>query len=252
MEFHIVDCLCHWGPSITLGSNVSTRTILGQMKEAGVERAVVMPFPSTAATSGEINVRLLNEARRVEEFIPYFHIREDLLPMPGKYYGCSWRRMRGDRDAGSNYAIFEDPRLSNLIDDLTMTGKPILFEEDLLFTKRFAEMADRLSLIVPHLGMTGGDPVDFLETFKNKPNVCFSTALAGKEMIVRFIEAIGPERVLFGSNLPFGSMASEVSKILSLPVSDSDKESILGRNIVRLSGLPLSYTRPATTSKALS
>ncbi len=142
---------------------------------------------------------------------------------------------------GSNYSVLEDPGLFNLIDDLTMTGKPILFEERFLpFTKRFAEMADGLSLIIPHLGMTGGNPVDFLETFKNKPKVCFSTALAGKDMIVRFIETIGPERVLFGSNFPFGSMAAGVSKILSLPVSDVDKDLIMGRNIVKLSGLPSS------------
>jgi hypothetical protein len=208
------------------------------MKEAGVKQAMIMPFPSTAARSGEINVRLLNECRRVEQFVPCFHIREDLSPVPGEYYSGKWHRMRSSGDVSSNYRVLEDPELSNLIDSLTVKGKPILFEEDLQFTKRFVEMADGLPLIIPHLGMTGGNPVDFLETFKDRPKVSFSSALAGKETIMRFIETIGPERVLFGSDVPFGSMTAEVSKILSLPISETDKALILGRNIVRLSRLP--------------
>jgi uncharacterized protein len=237
VEFRIVDSQCHWGPSMTLGSNVSTDNILKHMKEAGVERAIVVPFPSTAARSGEINVRLLNEAGRVKEFVPYFHIRDDLLVFPGGYSGARWQRMRSGRDMPSNYSVLEDPEVYNLIDALTVTGKPLIIEEDLRFTKRFAEMAGALPLIVPHLGMNGGDPMDFLETFKDKPNVYFNTSMVGGETIVRFIETIGPERLLFASNAPFGNMTAEVSKILSLGVPEADRKFVLGGNIERLSGI---------------
>ena len=184
MEFPIVDCHSHWGPSITLDSNVSTRSLLQQMKEAGVTRAVVAPFPSTAAESGEINVRLLNESRRVEQFIPYYHLREDLSPVPGKYYGgvapderqpgcglelqCA-RRPRavqphrppdGDRQAHS-----------------LRGGSPV--------HEAVCRDGHGLPLIIPHLGMTGGNPVISLKTFKDKPKVCSSTPLAGKETIIR-------------------------------------------------------------------
>lgn len=237
MEFPIIDSQCHWGPSMTLGSNISTDRILKQMKEARIDRAVIMPFPSTAARSNEINVRILNEAARVKEFLPYFHIRDDLMPSPGAYYGCKWHRMKAGGEATSNYSLLEDPEVYNLIDTLTVAGKPLLFEEDLRFTKRFAEMAPDVSLIVPHLGMNGGDPKDFLEAFRKKPRIFFNTALVGKETILTFLEAIGSERLLFASNAPFGGMEAEVAKIISLPVPETDKERILGGNVARLSGL---------------
>lgn len=237
MEFRIVDSQCHWGPSMTLGSNVSTKKVLRHMKEAGVERAVIMPFPSTAAKSGEINVRLLNEAGRVKEFVPFFHIRDDLFAATEGYFGSRWHRMRSGRDMPSNYGVLEDPEVRNLIDSLAGTGRPLILEEDLQFTKRFADMARTLPLIIPYLGMNGGDPIDFLDAFESRANVYFNTAMAGKETIARFIETMGPERVLFASNAPFGTMASEVSKILSLEIRDEDKQAVLGGNIRRLSRL---------------
>jgi len=55
-----------------------------------------------------------------------------------------------------------------LIRQLAGAGKPVIFEEELLFTERFVEMADGLNLIIPHLGMLGGNPIDFLACFKDK------------------------------------------------------------------------------------
>ena len=45
--------------------------------------------------------------------------------------------------------------------------------------------------------------------------------------------------MLFGSDVPFGSMKSELSKILALPIPDVDKELILSKNIIRLAHLTI-------------
>ena len=105
------------------------------------------------------------------------------------------------------------------------------------FTNTFAKKTKNLKIIIPHLGMLGGNPIDFLSIFKARENIYFDTALASQDTIMRFIEKIGHERILFGSDIPFGTMKWELEKVLSLPIGDDKKEWILSKNIERLTGL---------------
>lgn len=241
---YIIDSHTHWGPSLSMGIEVTTDELLKQKAEAGITHVVIMPFPSTAIETNEINLRLLDETKRVKWFIPYHYIREDFErdgfePVPDGYFGGKWHWMRGVQDSSSNYKVLNDPKLPGLIERLKATKRPILFEEELSFTERFIEMAEGVTFIIPHLGLLGGDPYRFLESFKGYENVFFDTALAGREQILRFVEVIGPKRVLFASDVPFGYMATELQKVVSLPIPDDEKEFILFRNIIRLTGYNL-------------
>jgi len=91
--------------------------------------------------------------------------------------------------------------------------------------------------------MLGGNPLDFLAAFKKHEHVFFDTALAQPQTILRFVREVGAERVLFGSDIPFGTMKLELQKVLSLPLNDREKEAILGGNIRRLTGLAPSSIR---------
>jgi len=240
----IIDSHTHWGPSVTMGIDVTTRELLSQKEETGITYVVLIPFPSTAIANNNINIKLLEETKRVKAFIPYHYIREDydmdgFNPIPEAYYGGKWHWMRGWQDSASNYKVLGDKALPELVEKLRRIGKPILFEEELEFTERFVEMFEGLTLIVPHLGGLGGSPVDFLHTFKDNEYIYFDTALASRDTILKFIETIGPERILFGSDVPFSSMKSELSKVLSLSASHDDKELILYKNFLRLTGFQL-------------
>lgn len=240
MKFEtIIDSHSHWGPSVSLQTNVSTREIQQQQQDTGVTHVVLIPFPSTAIMSNEINIRLLSETKRVEHFIPYYYIREDFGPIPDEYRGGKWHWMRGLQDSASNYRVLDDPELPRLIEELHQADKPIVFEEELDFTERFVEAAPELKLIIPHMGLLGGSPMDFLNTFKDKPNVYFDTALSDRTTILRFLKTIGPERVLFGSDIPFGTMRSELSKVMDLDIPHAEKELILSGNIIKLARLAI-------------
>jgi uncharacterized protein len=240
MDFEkIVDSHTHWGPSVALGTEVTTAELKRQQEESGVTHVVIMPFPSTAIESNAINVRLLAEACREAAFVPYHYIREDynsldFVPIPEACSGGKWHWMRGRQDSASNYAVLDDTDLAALIGKLVAAGKPVIFEEELYFTERFVDMSQGLALIIPHLGMLGGNPSDFLGRFKNNKTVFFDTALAARETILKFVENVGPERVLFGSDVPFGNMRTELSKVLGLPVSHEDKDLLLSKNVMRL------------------
>ncbi len=78
MDFdRIIDSHCHWGPSLSMGTEVTTHELKRQQQQSGVTHVVIMPFPSTAIENNAINVRVLDEARREKSFIPYHYVREN-------------------------------------------------------------------------------------------------------------------------------------------------------------------------------
>ncbi|MCX8011761.1 MAG: amidohydrolase family protein [Desulfobacterota bacterium] len=238
----IIDSHTHWGPSLSLwGVNVTTEELLTQAKQSGVGKIVIFPFPSTAIANAGINDNILEEAKKIEQFIPYYYIPENLNPIPKEkgFYGGKWHWVRGIQDCSSNYEVLNDPQLDKFIEASEEIDLPIVFEEELAFTAQFIKRTNRLKVIIPHLGMLGGNPLDFLEAFKERENVYFDTALASSGLIKKFIEAIGPERILFGSDIPFGTMRGELEKILSLEISDNEKELLLGKNLAGLCILKL-------------
>ena len=145
--------------------------------------------------------------------------------------------MRGVQDCSSNYQVLEDPRVNDFIEASEEIDLPIVFEEEFPFTEAFVKRTKSLKIIIPHMGMLGGDSIDFLKAFKERENVYFDTALASPGTVMKFVEKVGFERILFGSDIPFGTMKWELEKVLSLPVGENEKEFILCKNIKRLAGV---------------
>jgi len=229
-----------------MGTEVTTAELQRQLKGSGISYVILIPFPSTAIANNDINIKLLEETKRIKSFLPYHYIRENydvegFDPIPDKYYGGKWHWMRGWQDTASNYQVLDDPGLPGLIEKLRTINKPIVFEEDFDFTVRFVDMAEGVTLIIPHLGLLGGNPYDFLKAFKDNESIYFDTALASRDQIKKFVETIGPERVIFGSDVPFDSMHSELDKILSLQISHEDKELLLYKNIIDLAKLNIPF-----------
>ena len=235
----IIDSHTHWGPSVSMGTEVTTEGLLGQAEQSGVSRIVIFPFPSMALKDEGINGRLLDEANRIKKFIPYYYIPETMKPIPrgNGFYGGKWHWMRGIQDCSSNYQSLEDPKLKEFIEASEKIGLPIVFEEELAFTEAFVKKTKDLRVIIPHLGALGGNPIDFLDIFKARENVYFDTALASSDIVMKFFEKIGHQRILFGSDVPFGAMKRELEKILSLRIGDDKKEWILSKNLEELIGL---------------
>lgn len=235
----IIDSHTHWGPSVTLGTGVTTDELLRQAEASGVDRIVIFPFPSQALADEEINQEVIEESERIERFIPYYYIPDDLraIPKAKGFFGGKWHWTRGVQDAASNYGVLKDPGLDAFIEASEAVDLPIIVEEELAFTEAFVARTRTLKTIIPHMGLLGGSPPDFLKAFEGRENVYFDTALAARGTIANFIDRIGSERVLFGSDIPFGTMKNELRKILSLPFGDREKERILSGNVKRLTGL---------------
>lgn len=235
----IIDSHTHWGPSAQMGITVTTDELLRQARQSGVDRIVIFPFPSQALADEGINGELLDEARRISRFIPYYYIPDDLRTIPGEkgFFGGKWHWTRGISDCSSNYEVLDDPALPEFLEQSEAIGLPLIVEEELEFTEALAKRSGKLNLIIPHLGMLGGNPLEFLAAFKKNEHVFFDTALATPQTIGRFVREVGAERILFGSDIPFGTMKAELQKVLSLAIDDREREAILGGNLRRLTGL---------------
>lgn len=231
----IVDFHVHLGPSPALGVEVEVDEVRRQMVEAGVSLAVVFPFPSMAVSSPSIVDWVASQAEASGFLIPFYYAPDDLSPPSDpRFRGVKWHWVRGASDARSNYEVLRDPRLDSFVDGVARLKLPILFEEELEFTVRFVERYVDVALVVPHLGMLGGPPRAFLERLKRFDNVYFDTSLAPAAIVSQYLEALGAGRLIFGSDVPFGFMPSELAKLRSLKLSGEEAEAILGGNAVEL------------------
>ena len=114
----IIDSHTHWGPSAQMGITVTTDELLRQARQSGVDRIVIFPFPSQALADEGINGELLDDARRIPQFIPYYYIPDDLRTIPGEkgFFGGKWHWTRGISDCSSNYEVLDDPALPGMLD----------------------------------------------------------------------------------------------------------------------------------------
>jgi predicted TIM-barrel fold metal-dependent hydrolase len=112
----------------------------------------------------------------------------------------------------------------------------VVLEEELRHTIRFIqELAAGIRVIVPHLGALNGGYGSIAKAgLWGLPNVYADTALASKYDIMDYIENFGHERLLFGSDFPFGDPVAELHTVERLPISVTMKEAILGLNVERL------------------
>jgi len=232
----IIDFHTHLGPSLALGISVSSEEILRQMVEAGANKAVVFPFPSTAVSDPSIVKWVLEEAERFSgKLIPFYYAPDDLTPPSDpRFKGVKWHWVRGVSDTKSNYSVLSDPKLDVFAGEVAKLRVPVIFEEELEFTSRFVDRYPDVILVVPHLGMLGGPPLAFLERFKRCDNVYFDTSLGSPSLIKRFVEELGAERVLFGSDIPFGYMRSELGKVREAGLREEEFRLVAGGNAARL------------------
>lgn len=134
----------------------------------------------------------------------------------------------------------DDPRLLPLYD--MIQGKlPVMFHSgDPRYTwsrpekiKRILHEFPRLVVIAAHMGGWSFQETAF-PILKDEER-CFvdtssSTCSLPTEKTVEYINGYGVERVLFGSDYPVGDPARHIQKLLSLPLTDADKEKIAHEN----------------------
>jgi predicted TIM-barrel fold metal-dependent hydrolase len=100
---------------------------------------------------------------------------------------------------------------------------------------KLAELFPELIIIVGHAGFAMEYAVELGLTLKKYQNVYFETSCSIPYGILVLIKMIGHSRILFGSDAPITNpIQIEIDKILSLPITDKQKQDIFYNNAKQL------------------
>lgn len=261
-----IDKLKHASHTVPF-SDGTAAGLTASMKKAGVDFSVVMPVatnPDKAASMNDVSLRMTGR----DGLIYFGAIHPDT---PGAKEEL--RRIAGEGIKGIKlHPVYQDvdindPRSLRILEAAGELGLLITMHsgEDIGFpgvVRCSPEMtADALSkvgpvkLICAHMGgwrdwervadcLAGtsamldtafslGDITPLEEGYYSQEQI----HMLSESAFCRLVRAFGSERVLFGSDSPWADQGEIISAIRALPLTDEEKQRILGGNACRLLGL---------------
>ncbi len=244
-KFRVIDAHVHCGKRL---ANLNFENIYALLAQAGIDAACMFApveeiydrydpdFTDTRTWQENrqaANSYVLSLFESGKPVFPYYFVWNDfkVSELDKPYFGIKWHRHPDE--PRYNY---EDPECERFIRKLTEKHLPVVLEESLENTVRFVkELAPDATVIIPHLGALNGS-FEALERegIWELPNVYADTALAHSSTIACYIKKYPVEKLMFGSDYPFGLPGTEIDKIYNLGLNKEQLELILGKNILNL------------------
>jgi len=191
--------------------------------------------PRWQARRRAANRRVLALGRDRPGVIPYYFVWNDFdaEELARGYRGVKWHRHEDEP-----VYRYDDPRCGRFVRALIERDLPVVLEESLANTIRFVrEVAPEATVVIPHLGMlNGGYGALEAEGIWAERRVWADSALASPAIIAAYLDRCGPDRLLFGSDHPFGRPSREAAKIRRLGLDRAAEAQVLGGNLRRLLG----------------
>lgn len=179
------------------------------------------------------NEYLLNIGNLDLKVIPYFFIWNDFAvnQLTLQHKGIKWHRHPSE----PVYHYGTD-KCKNAIKEIKRRNMPVVLEEELENTIKFInKYAPGVRVIIPHLGgLNGGYDAIAANGLWENPKVYADTALASSHEISNYIQHYGHDRIMFGSDFPFGDPEQELLKIINLGFEPDIEKAILAQNLQRL------------------
>jgi len=186
-----------------------------------------------AACRQRANRYLLDVQQREEDIFAYYFVWNDFRKeeLAKGYRGVKWHR----HEAEPEYH-YDDPRCEVFLQEVYRRRLPIVLEESYGNTLNLIRRIDgRTPVIIPHLGgLNGGFYALFHSGVWEGENVYADTALATRREMAMFLDRYGSDKLLFGSDFPFGMPAGELRKVRELQLPAEDFAKVVCDNILKL------------------
>lgn len=229
------------------GLSIPYEEVAGQWKPAGIHGGVVFspveeiydrydPF----FTDSEAYARSRNRVHRyllaiadTNRVYPYFFVWNDFPQVPEGFSGIKWHR-----HADEPVYSYGSSQCRRMIEEICEKRLPVVLEEEFHNTIAFIQnIAERTTVIIPHMGALNGGYTRLRKAgvFESE-KIWVDTALAHPREIEDFAVRYGTSRMMFGSDYPFGTPASEKRK-LEAHFTGRELRAILGGNLLRLLGI---------------
>ena len=241
----IVDAHAHLGVTWPdEGVRATVADAIGMMDRAGVDRACTSASRYLRSDLREGNRVTQAAVRAFPDRLVGFVIlspREPELSRSEAHRYLGEEGFRGVKLHRSHTDVpYDDPRYDDVYDQAEKHGVPVLAHTfNPAEVRQVVVAAGRYPRVAFIVGHTGGYSwADCLEMVASVPNtyldICASCSDLGR--VEAFVGAVGPERVLFGTDNPFLEPSHCLSQVQAADLSAADRGLILGGNILRLIG----------------
>jgi predicted TIM-barrel fold metal-dependent hydrolase len=189
------------------------------------------------ASRQRANEYVLKLQQTNEDIFGYYFVWNDFRREELKkgYRGVKWHRH--EYEPLYNY---DDPRCEDFLQEIYRLQLPVVLEESFENTLYMLRRIDgRTPVIIPHMGgLNGGFTALFQAKIWDDESVFADTALATPYEMDIFLKRYGSNRLLFGSDFPFGYPGSELAKVQRLKLREEDYEKVVSTNILHLMKAP--------------
>jgi uncharacterized protein len=241
---HVIDA------HVTIGANRATQlapdALLGQMGANGVDYALIAPAERfVAVRNREGNALVANAARlSAGRLIPYAvatpWLELEAIEVLEEAARAGAQALKVD-PAVQGFDLL-DGQLDPLLAFASDRGWPVYVRTGtppFALPLAVAHLASRFPSINFILGRNGATDfwLDVLPALAVARNLHADTAVTFWDLGLAPIAAdpeLGPARIVFSSDAPFGAVDLELDNVLALPVGHADRDAILGGNISRL------------------
>lgn len=233
---------------IHIGNNPATKyytlkELNRDLREACAHGACLFAFPEdmyrmvdSVASRNEANDYVLKVSQNSKDFHPFYFVWNDyLIPENlNKFHGVKWHRHSDE--PRYDYTL---PQCQKILEQITDLNLPVILEEEFEDTRRFIRENAEINVIIPHMGQANGGYEKMAVFFEN-PNVYFDTAVAPLEAIQFILDHVGPERIIFasdvsGTKMPFFNFPTiELQKLAMLNLDEESYRLIFAANIERI------------------
>lgn len=226
------------------GLHGTAEVLIERGKIAGINEFVVHPVALKPTLVHKINQSIIDAVSKHSEFYGFGTVHADMDNMEQELEFIERSGLLGIKiHPDTQLFNIDDPRLYKLYDYIS--GKmPIMFHAgdpryDYSHPRRIKKIMNEfpsLQVIAAHFG--GWGVQDEAYSLLGEEN-CFvdissSIMFINDDLLYKYINGYGADRILFGSDFPLWDPKEEVDVFMKLKLSDSDREKIAYKNALRI------------------
>jgi predicted TIM-barrel fold metal-dependent hydrolase len=247
----IIDADCHLSSQKFDALALTAPELVAQMDRAGIDGALVWLKPPYNKDIDPENRAVYNAMRAYPQRLFGFGWANpqlgkqhtlDTIRRCFEEYGMLGIKFNGAQD----YYVIDDPVILPYIEAAAAYGKPIAFHIGSDFYENthpyrlghIAALFPETLFLMVHMGGASIPTLDrsAIETAQQHRNITLIGSSINEMAILRAIQALGPERICFGSDTPFRLMHVQLAMYQALlrDTPEPDRQKILGGNLARV------------------
>lgn len=243
----LIDNTIKFGNNYTALTDMTKNGLLRSMDEFGVDKSVIQPVATKPSQSKTLNEWASQVAD--ERIISFGSVHPDSDDYRRDIDEIAALGLKGLK-LHAEYQLFypDELRMLHIYDYAFAKGLIVLhhagYDPGLpppfhTSPKRFAEVIKQMqggTMVLAHLG--GHAQWDEVEEYLVGKNVYLDTSMGTEfypqEQFLRIVQNHGADKILFGSDSPWSNAKNEIAHIRSLPLTEEQKNAILGKNAERV------------------